>query len=317
MNISILRIYRLPIFLSFILSVLPFSVSNAGPIVTEWDFSTNATFSDAVFSGTSGTTIATDSELSWGHAGADFQNSTNHFTVARSALTIGSGSEDPHRVGGGPVTGSVSTVLGGLDDVTLDKIGLGVSFTHWNNPISSWFSTLLRAMVNDTLTLTPQGSGTSIDAPDLAFDFEFRETPNAGPCAGGTVAPCGDLFGFTGTPNLNIGFAYDDVDYFAHIFILGQDLNPSISPIAFLNDGQCAALGFLDGPSGQRCQGFITTEAAWTTVQFGFAVSTEAFAVAAASVPVDEPESLSLLLLAFVMVALPFYRHHRANKVKV
>lgn len=315
MNISILRFCRFPIFLSCVLSLLPFSISNAGPIVSEWGFSTNATFSDAVFSGTPGTTLATDSELSWGHAGANFQDPTNHFTVARSGLTIGSGSEDPHRVGGGPVTGTVSTVLGGLDDVTLDKIGLGVSFTHWNNPISSWFSTLLRAMVNDTLTLTPEGSSSSINAPDLAFDFEFRETPNAGPCAGGTVGPCGDLFGFTGTPNLNIGFEYDAVEYFAHIFILGQDLNPSLSPIAFLNDGQCEALGFLDGPSGQRCQGFITTEAASTTVQFGFAVSTEVFAVAAASVSVDEPASFSLLLLALAMVAVPLYRHRRANNI--
>lgn len=274
---------------------LAFSAANAqaGAIVTQWSFSTDSDFTNASFqSGGSGVTTATDHELSWGNASGNFQNPTSNSANNRSALTIGSASAQT-LTGGGPATGTINTSFDNTPDILAGELGLGTNFTHWNNTISGSFNTLLSGSVFDTLTLTPlaPAAGPSVNAPDLTFNFEFRETSNAGPCAGGTTTPCGDLFGFAGTPNLNLLFEYDDVDYYASIFVLNTDLTGS--PIAFLNDGQCAALGFTTGPSGQRCQGFLTAESQATTVQFGFAITTEPFSVPA-------PGTLALMGLSML-----------------
>ncbi|MCP5205813.1 MAG: PEP-CTERM sorting domain-containing protein [Hahellaceae bacterium] len=271
-------------------SMLASGYASAGPIVTQWSFSTEASFSGVTFGSGSGSTTASDYELSWGSASGNFQNPTSNANNNRSAMTIGTSTT---KTGGAPATGSVNTTIGGTPSIPAGQVGLGTSFTHWNNPISGSFSTLLSGIVNDSLTLTPvlPAAGPAVSAPDLTFNFEFRETPNDGPCAGGTLAPCGDLFGFAGTPNLNLPFTYDDVDYFASIFVLGE--NFSTSPIAFLNDAQCAALGFTTGPSGKRCQGFLTAEEAFTTVQFGFAITTDRI-----TINVPEPGTLALFSLA-------------------
>ena len=270
------------------------SVVSAGPIVTQWTYDTDSTFSGAQFDSGTGSQTASSYELSWGNGAGDFQNTNSN----RSALTIGSDAS-ANRTGGGPVTGAINTTIGGTPDLSQGEVSFGTTFTHWNNPIDASYATLLRAVVDDTLTLTPLTplGGSSVDAPTLAFNFEFRETPNGGPCAGGTSTPCGDLFGFAGTPNLNLPFTYDDVNYFASIFVLDPDLTSS--PIQFLNDGQCDALGFTSGPSGQRCQGFLTNESAWTTIQFGFAITTD---------PISVPEPASIALLGIGLAGLGFRR---------
>ena len=191
--------------------------------VLEWGFVNNTVFSNAVFGPGTGTTIATGSELSWGSGSGDFTaGDTGNASLNRSALTIGTGETGSSRFGGGPAsaTGGVFT-----NSFLPGEIGLGVTMTHWNNPINASFGTLTSATLTDSLTLipvTPSGSGFDI-TPDLVFSFQFRETSNAGPCAGGTATPCGDLFGFAGTPNLNIPFSYDGEDYFASILVMGPD----------------------------------------------------------------------------------------------
>ncbi|WP_300454471.1 THxN family PEP-CTERM protein [Accumulibacter sp.] len=269
---------------------------------TTWSYSTDANFTGSTFeTGGGGTTTQTvdGNQLSWGATGGNFTVDTGDAESNRSALTIGTGSTGASRYSGGPATGTINTTFGGVPSVILGQIGTGVTFTHFNNPISGDFNTLLRGQVTDTLTLTaiapaPEFSpipGPTTTLTPIIFNFEFRETPNdpaSGLCADGTPPPvggCGDLFGFSGTSTLNQSFVYAGETYLASIFVLGP--GGGASPIGTLAAGECAALGLAAG-----CQGFKTAEDAATTVQFAFAITTE-------PIRVPEPGSLALFGLAF------------------
>ncbi len=268
-------------------------------IVTQWGYSTSAIFTSASFEtgGFNGAANRTNSIVRWGDPSGNFTGGS------QSALTIGSGEVGATRYDGQAVTGTVNTVIGGAP--TAGSFGQGATFTHFNNPLNAAYNSLVSGSILDTLTLTAlDGLGNpilpSVSAPSITFNFQFRETPNAGSgspatCAGGESpsigAGCGDLFGFAGIPNLNQAFNYDGQQYFASVLVLGP--NFETSPIQFLNDGQCAALGYTTGTSGQRCQGFQTAENAETTVRFGFVVTTE-------PLPVPEPGTLALMGLAIL-----------------
>lgn len=269
--------------------------AQAGPVVTEWLAYNNATFTGSTFTPPSSgpvTSFASATELSWGAAGGNFQSPfpADRFAENRSALTIGN-AESGALTGGGPAIDSVKTDFNGMIDDPAE-IGLGISFTHWNNPIEPAFGVLTSGRITDTLTLVPQvpAVGPGQDGPTLVFDFQFRETTNfpaGGVCADGKVqatdhpAGCPDLFGFVNTNTVNQLIVYDGNKYFASVLTLDEFGNPTFG-VGTLTDGECSVLGLANG-----CFGFRTTESAATTQRFGVFVSV-----------VPEPGTLALLGLA-------------------
>lgn len=291
-----------------LLSLLALALTAAGSAqaapVTDWTYSTLTTFTGASFEASgSGAQIQNAAEISWGSAGGNFQSPSNNSSFNRSALTVGNGLTDI-RTGGGAVGGSVSTIFNNTPSVMpnpgLGQVGVGNSVTHWNNPLNADFKTLLSGSITDTLTLTPvqpTGYSGSVNAPTLTFNFTFRETPNAGTsgfCAGGRTVPtagCEDLFGFPSAMMNNMFTLADNEDssilhtYYAHLLVLGE--NGAAFPLTQLLPGECTSIGQSAG-----CYGFRTAERAHTTVEFGFAITSNPW------VPdngVPEPGSLALL----------------------
>jgi hypothetical protein len=280
-------------------------LTHGAALVTDWYYSTNATFSSPTWTTADGITdgvlVGTAAELSWGSGAGNFQAPTTNPTNNRSALTVGNVVTGT-LTNGGPAQGSVQTVVGALDIAA--EIGKGVSFTHWNNILDGNFRTLTSGVITDVLTLTPTApaAGSPKDGPTLTFNFQFRETSNAGGagglCADGLSAVsysggCPDLFGFINTQIVNQSFVYDGYEYFVSVLSLLADGSLDAIGIGALTSGECLALG-LDGDAnlaGNQCSGFRTFENAQTTERFGFAVS-------ATRLDVPEPGSIALLGLA-------------------
>lgn len=277
------------------------SVGHADPVVS-WSYDTSATFivGSTDFTAGGGTTFASLSELSWGATGGAFDAPPRD----RSALTIGTNGS---LQGGGTQSGFITTYNTLTGNIGSSNVGVGPTFTHWNNSLDGTVASLDRSAILDTLTLTPLvdvNGGSSfpppgfVDAPTLTIGFEFLETPNdpdSGLCVDGSAVGsngpgCPDLWGLTlldATPPVpggdlnNIPLSYDGTDYI--LSIVQTDGAGGSSPIGALDGAECEALFGVE----VDCVGFRTRENQTTTNGFAFTIGTE--------LPVPAPATVALL----------------------
>ncbi|HTD03170.1 THxN family PEP-CTERM protein [Undibacterium sp.] len=250
----------------------------AGPVVTQWSFNESLAWVTSgglapTFSSTGGTQDVTPTLLSWGSSSGSLDPAVN-----------------PNRSGVGITNAAVSGLVN-----TNGATATTNTITHYNNPISSSFGTLLTANLLNMLTLTP-----TLPAPNSPFgptsiDFmiHFRETPNSAPCGFPSVSICDDIF-VIDLGTLNNSFVYDGNTYFISILNLTNNL-------LTLPNATCAAAG---APNG--CIGFTTQEGAATPTQFGFKITSQ---------PVTIPEPGELALLAVGLLGLYFVRERKSLKL--
>lgn len=258
--------------------------TSASAIVTTWNYNVSSLFTAATYSGGTGTTTTPPATtLSWGTP----DNPAN----AQSSLSIG----------GSPAAGAVNTYLGITPPQSSPYLAFSTSLTHTNNVIAGGSSSLLSAILTNTVTLAPLvPSQPALPIQVVPFNIAFTETPNSTPCAAASPPgnPCNDIFVLTGGL-LNFFFDYDagDADgltrYYVNIF-------PTTGGVlSTLSNSACAAAGRPNG-----CIGFTTVEGQATTLAFGFTISTQ---------PLQVPEPGVLALFGIGLMSLVFLRRRRQS----
>lgn len=256
--------------------------TSANAIVTSWNYNVSSLFTAATYSGGTGTTTTPPATtLSWGTP----DNPAN----AQSSLSIGSN----------PAAGAVDTYLGVTPPQSSPYLAFSTSLTHTNNVIAGGSSSLLSAILTNTVTLTPLvPNQPALPIQIVPFNIAFTETPNSTPCAAASPAgnPCNDIFVLTGGL-LNFAFNYNDgtglQTYFVNIF-------PTTGGVlSTLSNSACAA---ANQPNG--CIGFTTVEGQATTLAFGFTISTQ---------PLQVPEPGMLALFGAGLMSLVFLRRRRPD----
>jgi len=239
----------------------------ASAIVTSWDYSVTSLFTAATYSGSGGATSTLPAtSLTWG---------VPHVS--------GNGEQSSLVIGNSPATGSVDTYLGGSPPASPPFLGYSTSLTHNNRIINAGSTSLLSAVLTNTVVLDPLvPNDPAMSGMIIPFSIAFTETSNAVPCAADSPDgnPCNDIFVLT-SGLLNQTFDYDDGSglstYFVNIF-------PTTGGVlSILQDSACDAAGQDAG-----CLGFTTVEGEATTLAFGFTISTE-------PLQIPEPGILGLL----------------------
>jgi hypothetical protein len=242
-------------------------VASAGPLITDWTYSVNATFntSSAVFTSNVGVQSVGDTAINWGASpgGAPVAGS------GRSGIAITDA----------PANGTAQT--NGLAQATN-------TYTHFNNVVSSTNGTLKSVTVNSTLSLSAISpvTGVNFGPATLPYEINFLETTNAAPCLVASPAPCNDIFVFSGS--LNNSFSLDGNTYYVSFFAGDDVLNT-------LPDAVCSAAG-----AAANCQGFTTEEGKANAFTFKFLITSDPI-VPGNTVP--EPTSIALMGLGLVAVA--------------
>ena len=253
-------------------ALLGFSLSSHATIVTQWDATVSATWTNVAPS--SGITISNSGKvLKWG---------TNDGS-GQSSLKI----TNP------PKHENVTTYVGG-GTAPGGYIAPGGSLTHHNVPITG--TSLTGATLHDTLTLKaldPSSNGPGA-LPALSFDIAFLEAPNSTPCAVSTSpTPCNDIFVLLGE-FLNQNFNYLGQDYYINAFPTSGGV------LSTLSDSACAAVHAVNSAApATQCFGFTTPEGKDTTLAFGFTISTLPL-----SLSVPEPRTIALFGLALLGLAI-------------
>jgi hypothetical protein len=267
------------------------SSANAA-IVTQWTVAVDAQFVPGSIVATNGSpggvaisnsnkTLRWGTDIGNGQSGLDITNTPTSATV----------------------TTGINTILPAVANI---------SITHQNQPIQA--PSLDKVSLASQLTLTPFAPALpGLPSTTLTFLIDFLETPNGNfgdACAGGGTSGaaglnangCADIF-VMDQGALNFSFDYDTdgaggdptQQYFISFLELTSGLNPLPS----------VACESVLGAGNTTCLGFLTPEAANTTVQFGSIITTE-------RVQINVPEPGSMGLFGLALAALGFSLRRKA-----
>jgi hypothetical protein len=255
-----MKIYSaLKVLAPLVIGLAGFTAAQAGPLVTDWNYSLSGVWNSFAPAGVSNPNSKT---LIWGTSTGSGQ----------SSLVITD-----------PAAGAIQTQITGTSPVP-GTTAAGVTLTHNNNPITGTTLTNaeLRVTLNLSAALPANTPGIPGILPALNYDILFSETPNSTPCAVVTSPiPCNDIF-VQQTGFLNQVLPFDGNTYFINIFPTSGGV------LGVLSNAACAAAGAANG-----CLGFTTIEGQSNTLAFGFTISTQRL-----TQQIPEPSILALLGIA-------------------